>query len=241
MSYDFLNKENPVFKSEQKSIKSYNLLTLGERGRKLKEHFLPVLNLLSSVNSFPCYWIAGGALRSYLSNDLSLTDIDIYFSSKRDYEHTVSSIMLLPEAKFKNVGDYGTKIEYKGAILDFISLPFDGPIHCLEEFDFTVCQFALTEDSFYHGESSLFDLAKKEIVWSGAKIISPHFFLWRILKYERKGFTLSKEHLLFLTDELMKISPKEVEEGRERLVRLTKYSSSGIMGKGPQFSQRIIR
>jgi hypothetical protein len=139
-------------------------------------------------------WIAGGAARSCFVSTAEFGDIDIYFSSKESLIQTYHNILQNNLHVDESLSKYS--ITLKGgslrAPLSLIKIAFfDDPYHCLDSFDFTVCQFAVDRDSAYFNVSGLEDVKTRKLyVHKFYKNQNP---LQRINKYVRKGYELTKQ------------------------------------------------
>lgn len=169
-------------------------------------------------------WIAGGAIRDYISNKKITNDIDIYFSNGDDFKRVKDYIKwtgirsMIPKAPlFENKNcikcQYFPKIssdlesivnpllEMNGIPIDLIKIYSISPETCIANFDFTICAAAVTKDKFYYHKDFHYDINNKSL---NPLNPNPETLLQRIQKFSKMGFSLGNEELIFLTKSFIK-------------------------------------
>jgi len=164
-----------------------------------------ILNLLKDSD----VWIAGGAIRDYLSNgkiDFN-TDIDLFSYSRKELCRAL--LILRNKASFKPYlitknAIKGTctlnKKEYK---VDIVKRIFDNMVDTIENFDFTVTCFALNSVDFVCHPSAPFDLLAKRLVINSLPF--PLSTFQRLQKYIKKGYWICNGGMLEISKSLSKI------------------------------------
>lgn len=138
----------------------------------------------------PNGWIAGGAIRSRLAKD-GESDYDCYFASSSALdaasEKILSNTSLNAKIKINdaNLRSFDTTL----GKVDLVKKFFSSPIKCLEDFDFTVCCFAIDCDKkIYWLDQGLQDLENRKLV-----LYNPNCGLGsmiRLQKYALKGYKM---------------------------------------------------
>lgn len=181
---------------------------------------LPIKNLELFCNALVqifsentnCF-IAGGAVRRILLGEQGIkTDIDLFFPSDFDFGKALQ-IFHNNKDKFKFEKETNNHV-------CFIWLEQNVPVQLIKiipkqdcsiedifnEFDYTICQFAVNYknlDVLYSGDSSLFDLGRKRLVVN--QITYPVASLRRLIKYSKQGFYACQgclKHFLEITKEI---------------------------------------
>lgn len=155
-------------------------------------------------------WVAGGALRAYLSDE-KISDIDLFSNDRRHLARLV--IILRKELKFKPYIITKSAIkgwcDYKGKKfkVDVVKRLFNDPQHTLDNFDFTVCCFATDGTFFYYHKTAAFDLLKKRLVINN--LPSPVDSLKRMQRYIQKGYFACNGTLLTIAKEISMIDSSD--------------------------------
>lgn len=175
-------------------------------------------------------FIAGGALTSYFSNR-PLSDVDIFFENELDYNFAVKAF----EDRWRDVTNPSVKgVHLNAKTFDINRLqnhPKSMPIprekiliqlicktrtltETLDSFDFTVCKaaFSLIKGEFYFHPNFLLDLNTNKLVLDGK--YSPVTALYRVLKYQKKGFEIENLEMAKL---VMGINRLELKTNKDAL------------------------
>lgn len=140
-------------------------------------------------------WIAGGAIRSWFTNERR-SDVDLFFPNDKEREKVLNHMKGLDsEVVFEN--ENVTKIKYKKQVFDICKPTFGSPQETIKDFDFTVSMFACNRQSFWCGEESFMDLASRRLCINKAPF--PMSSLSRMQKYIRKGYWMCSEEMVNLT------------------------------------------
>lgn len=150
-------------------------------------------------------WIAGGAIRRTLCNEPLVTDIDYFYKDGEELSFNMK--VLLEKLAKENGGRIKSTtvetnattydVEYKAndekeectksiKVQEILIDSYRSPEHLIDEFDFTICQFAYDGDKLYCGDHSLWDLARKRLVIN--KITYPVASMRRLIKYTQQGY-----------------------------------------------------
>lgn len=150
--------------------------------------------------------IAGGFALSILNEDKNAKDIDIFFTSEDALKKTLELFLNPPEDAWAYKG---YKFEISGSAEEILkkhkgsryisgtyeSRPhiqllkmvyYTDAKHVIDTFDFTVSQFAFTNNSFVFNGLSTLDVARKRLVLHRMQF--PASTLRRLVKYTQKGY-----------------------------------------------------
>lgn len=155
-------------------------------------------------------WVAGGAIRRIFSGEEHNTDIDYFFQNEEQFNN-VKTALESEGAILRGKNDMNhsytipateevvydaetgeetpfTKFvaEVKVQLIHFRY--YANPYEVLDSFDYTLSQFLWDGASFYFGDFSLFDVARKRLV--PHKISYGVSTLRRMLKYTDQGYTI---------------------------------------------------
>lgn len=155
-------------------------------------------------------WIAGGSVWRAIANEpLKDCDIDVFFSSKNQFESASRQMNGYPlvrnviqETKNKwnttyklhvNEGNFNKTID-----IQFIKMNYCNSLErLLDNFDLTVCQFGWDGKNIISNTSSIEDLKKKQIkIW---RFTYPKSLLRHLSKYLKNGFSIASsdtQHLI---------------------------------------------
>lgn len=150
------------------------------------------------------YFIAGGACTSVFSNK-SINDLDIYFRSEEDLNYMINNVMTETDSDgsylYTLLGETQNALTYKrgDSLIQLIKKYFLPPEQLIEKYDFTMCQCAydVTEDKFIMGKDFLYDLAKRNLRFTG-NTEYPIASLYRMKKFLSRGFTISAIDIIAL-------------------------------------------
>lgn len=139
-------------------------------------------------------YIAGGAARSLVNNELS-NDFDIYMISEDhqslwDMDQALSRLLGVATMKM-GVPTYNSN----GIEVQFISFKIGDPQEVISTFDFTCCQVATNGDWIVQSEDAIKDIHNKKLRWTKKALQEPVNLLsrfWRIQKYLKKGYTFAE-------------------------------------------------
>lgn len=144
-------------------------------------------------------WIAGGCLRDWFeTGKLTESDIDFFSNTRTDLCKTL--LMLRKQYKARIL--YSTKrvlklwctIGKNNIRIDLIKILFDTPENTIDQFDFTVCCFAVDRNRVTYHPSAPFDLLHKRLVINNLPY--PVSTLQRMQKYLKKGFWICNGGML---------------------------------------------
>lgn len=153
-------------------------------------------------------WLAGGALRDYFAGVIIKTDYDLFFPNDDEYQKC-SKFFKDKEAIVIWESDNGMKVKYNKRKFDLVKKFFPGPQETINEFDFTVSQFAIDTEKVYYGETSFIDLAKRQLMIN--KITFPASTMSRSFRYYTKGYIMCQGEMKKLF-EAIQDTPKEVPD-----------------------------
>jgi hypothetical protein len=153
-------------------------------------------------------WLAGGALRDYFAGIVIKTDYDLFFPNDDEYQKC-AKFFKDKEAIVIWESDNGMKVKYNKRKFDLVKKFFPGPQETINEFDFTVSQFAVDTEKVYYGETSFIDLAKRQLMIN--KITFPASTMSRCFRYYTKGYVMCQGEMKKLF-EAIQDTPKEVPD-----------------------------
>lgn len=153
-------------------------------------------------------WLAGGALRDYFAGVVIKTDYDLFFPNDDEYQKC-AKYFKEKEATIIWESDNGMKVKYNKRKFDLVKKFFPGPQETINEFDFTVSQFAVDTEKVYYGESSFIDLAKRQLMIN--KITFPASTMSRSFRYYTKGYVMCQGEMKKLFEAIQDV-PKEVPD-----------------------------
>lgn len=153
-------------------------------------------------------WLAGGALRDYFAGVVIKTDYDLFFPNDDEYQKC-AKYFKDKEAIMTWESDNGMKVKYNKRKFDLVKKFFSGPQETINEFDFTVSQFAVDTEKVYYGETSFIDLAKRQLMIN--KITFPASTMGRSFRYYTKGYVMCQGEMKKLFEAIQDV-PKEVPD-----------------------------
>lgn len=182
-------------------IHKYNLHVFCTR-YNLTEHELFNIEAQLSDND---WWIAGGAVRSLLTNQPITTDVDFFFKNQEAYDRfkeqaqTLNSYTVVADTE--HCLTFMAWIDEKKYKIQAIKIDFyDDVAECLDTFDFTICQLAIQGGQLYAAPYTLWDLARRRLVIH--KITYGVASVRRLLKYGQQGFKACSGCLQQLLEEI---------------------------------------
>lgn len=138
------------------------------------------------------FYIAGGCIRDYFMSKRT-SDIDLFFTREKDFR-TVLEHFIRNEVEIILNNDKVVKLRYKDVIFDLVKMLFANEEKLLNSFDFTVTQFAISENlAFYYTEEAFQDLVKKQLMLNNLQY--PESTMKRVRKYMMKGFNICHEEI----------------------------------------------
>jgi len=141
--------------------------------------------LFSLCSEFPGYWIAGGAVRAFLTGAPITTDVDVFFRNEQQKNMFIDTYA--PEGKL--VTKLHTTFKYKEWKIQAIYLEYYPDLNTLlDSFDYTICMCGTDGNRLLVGNYTLWDLARKKLVVN--KITYGTASLRRMLKYAKQGYTV---------------------------------------------------
>jgi hypothetical protein len=153
---------------------------------KRVDDFIPPI-LLSIIGDD--MFLAGGALRSYLSCK-KINDFDLFPATKKVGFEAVSFLL---ENKFKKVfecprGDLVTLKKKNMHVQIIMDKLFKTPQEVINSFDFTICMYATDGEFLYTTKDALKHLKQRALMLN--KITYPASTIKRFGKYQKHGFKL---------------------------------------------------
>lgn len=135
--------------------------------------------------------LGGGSLRTIFDKNDKLVDFDLFFRQSTDLE-----------AARRILERYGCKLVFacpKGELFTYKSKDglkfqcifkkaFENVGSLIESFDFTVCQFAISNGILWFTDEALLSLKRKELHLN--KLTYPVASIFRAYKYRDKGFNI---------------------------------------------------
>lgn len=137
--------------------------------------------------------VAGGYITKSLQNE-EPNDIDLFFSSRKDIARLVLDFRKTLKFKHTYLGKNlirGTvEINNKKVKLDVVKRLFPSAKETIENFDFTICCFAITKDAYCYHVDAPFDLLQKKL--NVNHVLYPAATMMRLQKYVQRDFTYCK-------------------------------------------------
>lgn len=154
-------------------------------------------------------WIAGGSVRDYFMGIPVKTDIDIFFPNEEEYKKA-EKFFKQKNGEVKWNSDNGMKIKYKKKTFDLVKKFFKNPKDTINNFDFTVSMLAVDKNNVYFGETTLIDLAKRQLMIN--KITYPASTTSRMVRYLKKGFNICNGELYKIIKSIQEEERKKINE-----------------------------
>lgn len=138
-------------------------------------------------------FIAGGYITKKLSGETP-NDIDFFFSSRTHIARFLLDIRKNLKFKSRYVGKnlirgtielYGKRMK-----VDLVKRLFKSEQDVIDNFDFTICCFCISKDSYVYHKDAPFDLLQKKLNIN--HILYPAATLMRLQKYVKRDFTYCK-------------------------------------------------
>lgn len=142
-------------------------------------------------------WLAGGAIRRVVMGETTIkSDFDLFFRDAAQFE---AAHVAMLEMGFRAVRGnesnvvFIREVEFNGdkvkLIVQLIRIRFyESPEALLDEFDFTICQFAYDGNEMICSAYALWDVSRRRI--SVHRISFAVASVRRLMKYSKQGFTV---------------------------------------------------
>lgn len=153
-------------------------------------------------------WIAGGALRDWFATGkLTESDVDFFSNNRTD----LCKALLVLRRKFafrpyainKRVIKGRCMIGGKRVKVDLIKMLFNSPEDTIDQFDFTVCCWAVDRNKVYYHPSAPLDLLHKRLVINNLPY--PLSTFQRLQKYLKRGFWICNGGMLEIAQAMSQI------------------------------------
>ncbi len=154
-------------------------------------------------------WIAGGSVRDYFMGIPIKTDIDLFFPNQEEY-NKASNFFKEKNSEIKWESNNGMKVMYKNKTFDLVKLFFENPKDTINNFDFTVSMLAVDKSNVYFGETTVIDLAKRQLMIN--KIKYPASTTSRMVRYLKKGFKICNGELYKIIKSIQEEERKKINE-----------------------------
>lgn len=186
------------------------------------------------IQHYDC-WLAGGAILSLVVGS-EINDFDLYFKTKYDafefYEELNGTLISVTDksivVKRHNNG--------KTYIFNLIIFKyFDYAQDIFDSFDFTCCKAAWTGKKFIYDSKFMPDVASRRISYTPS-FRYPIASLLRVYKYQKKGFTISRNEMLKIIFMITQHPVDSIEQLEEELGSHYGVSLSKIYPKDEEFS-----
>lgn len=155
-----------------------------------KKYLVKVLSLMPS-DAF----IAGGAGLAIVIGDTSLiNDIDVYCANS-DSAFAFAQSLLNEGFTYSHTTEFSVNFT-KGELppVSIIKITyFDNAAHCVDSFDYTVCQFAVGPELAVYNPMGITDFYRKTLEIHN--LLPENDALYRLVKYVQKGYTPSNDAL----------------------------------------------
>lgn len=156
-------------------------------------------------------WIAGGCIRDWFSDGHVSKDVDFFSSNRKSMAELVLELRRKHQFKHYLITQNAIKgyciVKGKKIDVDIVKKEFPNPLTCIDNFDFTVCCFALNFNNFYYHNSAPFDLMKMRLVVH--KLPHPVDSLKRMNKYTQKGFTACNGTILTIAKAIAELDASD--------------------------------
>jgi hypothetical protein len=182
-------------------------------------------NLLLSLPEFKYdnTWIAGGAIRDAVLKE-KISDIDIFGVSKDKLDLFIETN--LKGCKKVYDSDILKTFILNGEKVQVIYRDYLSVQHCLDSFDYTLCQFAFDGKDILCNSQSLLDIFRKKIT---IHKIDPKFAvnsLRRLQKYIQKGYSICDGGLKRIVETIRETEQSDIDsqfefypDGKARIIR----------------------
>ena len=156
--------------------------------------------ILDTLDGIDC-WVAGGCVRDYFTIGYVKSDIDVFFTSKEQYD--IADSKLSSNKVLEDTDNAKMYLIDKKKIHLIKKVFYDSPKTCIDDFDFTVCCAAVNKENVIHHDTFFIDLASKRLVIQNLNY--PLSTFKRVQKYVRKGYWICNNSLLQIAKSLAKI------------------------------------
>lgn len=178
----------------------------------------------------PC-WIAGGAVRDYFATGkMTESDVDFFLPDRKSMARLV--IVLRNKFKFKHYLITKNAIKGYGYLgkdkvdIDIVKVVFEDKFKTIDQFDFTVCCFAVDRKEVAYHPSAPFDLLRKRLVINALPF--PVSTLQRMQKYLKRDYWICNGGMVEIAKAMSKIDWQDPQQnniefypdGSPRIVRI---------------------
>lgn len=178
----------------------------------------------------PC-WIAGGAVRDYFATGkMTESDVDFFLPDRKSMARLV--IVLRNKFKFKHYLITKNAIKGYGMLgkdkvdIDIVKVVFEDKFKTIDQFDFTVCCFAVDRKECVYHPSAPFDLLRKRLVINALPF--PVSTLQRMQKYLKRDYWICNGGMVEIAKAMSKIDWQDPQQnniefypdGSPRIVRI---------------------
>ena len=178
--------------------------------------------VVGTLFAFPQLFVAGGCIRAAVAGE-EAKDIDIFTTDLAVVDKAVEFLLTQRERRGNDAVERATPctrtVVIDGLPVQFINnAAYPSPFRCIETFDFTICQAAFWHDRNGQWQSNSTpefhrDVACKRLVYTAPdRVEAPGGSLWRIVKYVRRGYSISQGELARVVARLMRGRIKQVVE-----------------------------
>ncbi len=187
-------KENSSFwlRTDMKFARTKTSEVFDRAAKNVNTRFIKKILKVLPSNCF----IAGGAAKDvYTNNTENINDIDIYSPSEEDAVKAYEALKTIKGEAIKQSNmAVSVRIKEDLPIASLIKICyFDNMEHCLDSFDFTICQFALGTEESICNPMGLIDHLNKKL---NVHVLQPQTdCLYRLVKYVKKGYTPTNDAL----------------------------------------------
>lgn len=179
--------------------------------------------------------IAGGSITSVFTNS-PIKDLDLYPTSQDSYDKFHETLRkLVDESTNENdkllfVSDNAVTYRYAGVVIQIIhkflqilggsSNSVFTPEEVLETFDFTCCMgcYDLKSHEFILHKDFLIDNVSRSLVYNSENPRYPICAMYRVLKYQKKGYTISAGELVKLSLCICNLKMESYQDLKDQLL-----------------------
>jgi hypothetical protein len=169
---------------------------------------------LMNLNLYHGPWLAGGSVRKLkFGLDIGDSDWDFFFKSEFQYN---KAIKIAKDYNLQTIFESEHAITYRLGFetIQFIKRQFYNGVHdLLNDFDFSICQFATDGYDYVTGEHSIDDHKKQVLRMNDIGI--RRGMISRIIKYRIYGFYINDDLEQFIADNMKNPSIHETYDHYE--------------------------
>lgn len=150
-------------------------------------------------------WLAGGSVRKMFHNEeIGCSDWDVFCMNVEQYTRAFT---ILRELNLSLMADtiYASTFKFDDHIVQLIKHKYYPTVHALlDNFDFSICQFATDGYHYVHGQYSIEDYDNNRIRYMHQDV--REHLISRIMKYRIYGFYMDAELVKFIDDNISTIN-----------------------------------